>query len=311
MKKVPSFESERQFFKENKPEYEPKRVFASIRLEFFRHDAKAKKADGQSDTTLRLSETGRTHSTEVGKGKAPRPEVAIAHGSPRERSLETSMRQMLAGEEEITPDLSLEQMREVIDKRLKVGKKEIQTDKLDFNWPDGSKFRDAAMKHYTEDKDYMRFMVEESDRVVKELGDKEATSYTRNAGNIAEIIKKYLEILPAWQRIASQNPDKYSKYKNEMQRFFGSHATVTEAFLMKALEKTQGRDAVMKLIESMPDKTGFGESEGYSVNLTARPGGSEINISYKGNSWDIPTETIDKIIAERKAFDAEIDESHG
>ena len=190
---------------------------AKIRLEFFRHDEKAKPSENYTgprigDELVRISQEGRNHATEVGKTKSPRPEVGLAYGSPRERTIETSLRQMLAGEDRITAESSLEDIRAVVEselKKLKLGKKakkEIMTEKLDFNWNGTSEFNQIGYRRYLETKDALKFLVDDSDQLVYDLKDKVSTSYSRAAGNIAELVQKYLNILPRWQKIIEENP---------------------------------------------------------------------------------------------------------
>lgn len=280
---------------------------ASIRLEFFRHDDKAKPAEGQPDTTVRLTPKGRVGATEAGKTRNPEPEMAVAFGSSRERSVETAMRQMLTNEQGITPDSSLEDIREIVAGKIQVGRKDMVSPNLNFNWSGSKEFNEPAMARYVA-KDGLRFLVEDSDALVTKLGDKESTTYSRQAGNIAELIKKYAEILPRWQKIAQDNPEKYAQHRNEMQRFMGSHQTVTESFLMKVMEKTEGREAVMKFIESLPDKNGFGLSEGYQVNLVVDETGNHMTLKYKDRQWELTPELIDEIINDKKALNANIPE---
>ena len=274
---------------------------ASIHLEFFRHDDKAKAAEGQPDTTVRLTEKGRKHASEVGKEKNPNPEVAVAFGSSRERSVETAMRQMLADQPEIGEDTTLEDIKELVAGSVKVGRKDMVDERLNFVWE--GQFKDAAMDHYVNKKDYLLFAVEESDDLVRKLKDHSSTSYSRQAAGIAEIVRRYLEILPNFQRLVADNPDKYLKFQNELQRFLGSHATVTESFLMKVIEKTKGRDDVMKFIESLPDKNGFGFSEGFSLDLVGDETGTDIVLKYKDQQWELTPELIDEIIKDKEALD--------
>lgn len=49
------------------------------------------------------------------------------------------------------------------------------------------------------------------------------------------IIKKYIKILPRWQRLRNEKSDKYPE--EELQRLFGSHGGYVECFLLKVIEK--------------------------------------------------------------------------
>lgn len=289
---------------ENKEEYKSTKV--SIRLEFFRHDEKAKPVEGQPDTTVRLTPKGRIAATEAGKTLDPQPEVAVSFGSSRERSVETAMRAMMANEKEVGADTTLEDMRELVNDELKFGRKDAVSPNLNFTYEADPEYKSIFLQHYTKDKDGLKWLLEESDDLVRRLGDKTDSSYSRQAGNIAELIKKYLEILPTWQKVASTNPEKYAALNNEMQRFMGSHQTVTESFLMKVIEKTEGRDAVYKFIESLPDKNGFGFSEGFQVKMRTDETGKHITMTYKDKHWELTPQLIEEILSERQQLDESI-----
>ena len=272
-----------------------------IRLEFFRHDEKAKALAGQSDNEVRLSEKGRINATEIGKTKAPHPEVSIALGSPRERSTETAMREMLSKEPGIIQEDTLEDIQEFVAGSLKVGRKNMVDKGLDFDWH--GEFGEIARDRYLNKKDYLQFAVEESDELVKRLKDRTSTSYTRQAAGIAAIIKKYVGVLPNFQQIVEQDPDKYAKYNNEMQRFLGTHADVSECFLLKVIEITEGREALMQFLQSGVNKNGFNYSEGFSVEIQT----DGILVRYKGREWNIKPELLDQIIQQRDELDKSVE----
>jgi hypothetical protein len=285
----------------------------SIRLEFFRHDEKEKAASsgpGSTDETIRLTQKGRDHSVEMGQAKDARAEVGVAFGSPKERAMEAALRQLLSGEDEVQPEDSLEDIQAKSDKRLGFGKKGIVSENLNFNWGGTPEFKEAAYKHYLESKDALAFFFEQSDELAKNLKDKESTSYSRIAARMAELVKKYLGILPRWEEIAAKDPDKYSQYGNEMQRFMGSHQTALEPFLMKIVEKLEGREAVGRLIASFPDKNGFGFGEGFSVNIVRGENGDPVaKISCMGKEWIVTPGVIESIIHDRDVLDEEIERS--
>ena len=277
----------------------------SIRLEFFRHDERATKP-GESDDNSRLTADGRRNATAVGKTKFPQPEVAIAYGSPRERSIETALRQMLANREEINGNTDLEGIRELVSERLPVGRKDLVDERLNFHWE--GEYKKTATEYYRDKKDYLVFAVEESDDVVRKYKDMNSTSYTRQAAGIAELVKKYVEISPRWERLVQDNPDKFKDFNNELQRFFGSHGTVTECFLLKVIEKKEGIDVVREFLAELPDKNGLGYSEGFTVNIKKdkEMGEAEVIIDYKDRSWTMNLEEIEQIIEDKKLLDKSI-----
>ncbi|TSC65891.1 MAG: hypothetical protein G01um101477_303 [Candidatus Doudnabacteria bacterium Gr01-1014_77] len=274
-----------------------------IRLEFFRHEQKAKTLEGQSDNEVRLTEQGRINATEAGKAKDPHPEVAIAIGSPRDRSTETAMRVMLSKEPGITQEDTLEDIQEFVGDSLKVGRKNMVDHRLDFTF--NGEFLEAVQERYGNTKDYLVFAVNESDELAKKLKDRKSTSYTRQAAGIAEIIRKYVDVLPNFQHAIQQSPDKYSKYENEMQRFLGTHAPVSECFLLKIVELTEGKEGLKTFLETGINKNGFNFSEGFSVEIQA----DGILVRYKGREWNIKPELLDQIIEQRDELDKSIDEA--
>lgn len=291
---------------------EVERSQPSIRLEFFRHDQKdtpSTAGDRSSDHLVRLTPQGRLGSTEAGKSKNPHPEVALAGGSRRERSVESGLRQMLSQEDRITPDMTLEDMREAIKEEVPVGRKDMVYSQLDFNWDGSQEFHDTGYQHALESKDSLVWLAEESDDIVVRNHDQLSTSYTRAAGNVAEIVQKYIGVLPRWQELTAEEPDKYANFSNELQRFLGSHQALVESFMLKVVEKVEGRDGVKELLKSFADKNGFAPSEGYSVVIRGEGESTEVAVRYKEREWVVDPKTIEEIIADRDSLNQRIDMS--
>lgn len=289
------------------PEYE--RMPPHIRLEFFRHDEKSvptTSGERPNDRTVRLTDAGRRNATAVGKRKQPRAEVAVAYGSERERSSETALRQMLANEDVVTPEMSLEAMRTVIDQQLKVGRKDAVSKNLDFTFEGNQTYRDTYMERYLKSKDALVFAWKESDQLARRLKDETSSTYSRFAGNVAELVDKYVRILPRWQEIAAEHPEKYAASNFELQRFFGSHQGVIEPLVMKVIEKTQGAPAVEAFINTLPDKNGFGSSQGFSVDIADEGGSPHMTVRCNDQQWTVTPEVLSEIIGERDALNQEI-----
>ena len=168
----------------------------------------------------------------------------MAWGSMRNRAVETAMKHMLANDPRVTQDTDLATIRWMIDEELAKGQKDNYTPLLDFNWNGTERFNDEGYDSF-EQKRALAFVLERSDNLVQEVGDTESTSYTRAAANIAELIQRYVLIHKNWNRIAQDNPDKYKKYGNELQRFLGSHQQVLESFLMKIIEQRNELDSAV------------------------------------------------------------------
>jgi phosphohistidine phosphatase SixA len=310
---------EKSFFAQPLPEKaEQKEVLVtpSIRLEFFRHSKQGPQTEGMQEYQRRLTEDGRAMATEAGKTREPNPEMGLVYGSPRERSQETAYRQILANQEEVKSDSSLEDIEELIKNELPVGQKKIIDERLNFNWDGSQKFNEVSMKHFTETKDTLKFLVEESDDLVVEAKDKVSSSYSRCAANTAEIIQKYLKILPNWEKAVQldnnreeQDKKDYAKNNNELQRFLGSHGATVENFILKLIDKTEGREAVLKFIENLPDKNNFQFNDGYSVCLHNENNNPKIEVTYHDLAWSIEPKLLDEFINDSKDLTNKIEKS--
>lgn len=277
---------------------------AQIRLEFIRHDQKAPTPDGVPDEAVPLTPEGRKHTIEFGRNRNPNPRMGFAYGSPRVRAQETVLRNLFAHEDWLREDMTPEEIIGEIKSRLPYGQKLYITEKLNFRTGVHPVFAETYSDHYFKRKDTVPFIYYESDRLVRDLGDQEDFSFTRLAGNVAELIKRYVNMLPRWKEILEKNPDKYDG--NEMQRFLGSHSTVGESFLLKVIEKTEGLEAAKKFIDDLPDKNGIGFSDGFSVAITTNGARPSILITFHEKKWNVGPELIDEIIRERQAFDREV-----
>ncbi|MEO6077170.1 MAG: hypothetical protein ABIP54_00085 [Candidatus Andersenbacteria bacterium] len=301
------------FNPESVPRHEPQESElkqATIRLEFFRHDAKTAEATAgprSEDADIRLTLEGRNHAKEQGKEKDPHPETSIVYGSMRDRAMETSLRHMLANDERVTNESSLEDMRALVGSNISKGRKDIATQLLDFEMEGNPEFNKVAYEHYIDKKDLLDWLWKESDRTVRDLHDKESSSYSRMAGNVAELINKYINIFPRWQKITESESEKYAQFNNELQRHFGSHQSVLESFLMKVIQKTDGEEAVSDFIGSLKSRNGLDFSEGFSVEIEGGAEQEEVKVTFRDNQWKVDRTTIREIVAERDELDESIE----
>lgn len=287
-------------FKERKEVFKPE-----IRLEFLRHDRREPATEEKPDEKSRLTAEGRKHATEMGKTKSPSPETGFAYGSPRERTQEAAMRQLLANEGWVSDETTLEEISDEIKKRLPYGKKLSVSEKLNYKTDANPKFAEVYNQHYSKTKDTVPFLYYDSDRLVKELGDADDYSYTRLAANAAEFVKKYITILPRWREILEKNPQKYAG-GSEMQRFLGTHSTIGESFLLKIIERTEGAEAARQFIEDLPDKNGVDFSDGISIVLGFEGEKPKVKVSFHDKTWEVDESMIDGIIEDRTRLDEEI-----
>ncbi len=233
--------------------------------------------------------------------------MSLGWGSPRERTQETAYRVMLA-EKGLSPDASLEEIEAVIAQELKVGKKMMADERLDFNMkgPVGKESYDAFMAGRG-----LSYTIFDSDRRAIETGDKESSTYTRFAANIAELIMRYLKVNENFNRLAAQT-DKYEKFGNRLERYLGTHQTIVESFLAKILEKIEGPEKKAEFVKSVGE--GFGETKGIRVEITKKGEEESISVIYEINgqkeTLEIGEDLLKEIIEERKKFEEAVGKNH-
>ena len=291
-------------FGQNQENREFKERQPIIRLEFFRHDKKAasKTESGEviPDEQIKLSVAGRQHAQELGKTKNPNPNVALAYGSPRDRTIETAYRQMLANEPGVAAESSFEDIKELINNELPANSsKEIRTETLNFHAGVSKEFQQAADDRYEKTSDYLKFLWKDSDQLAKKVGDEKADTFSRFAAGIAEIIAKYVKAYATWKRINQKSGDKYKQSNFEMQRFVGTHEAIGESFLMKAIEKIEGERGVNEFLDMLPSKNSFGTGDGFTAEITEQQGKEIIILKYKDKVWEVAPEIVNQIVGER------------
>ena len=276
------------------------KIKTKIILEFMRHGEKENDKT-KSDEEVRLTENGRMMAGEKGEELDPQKEVSLAWGSPKKRTQETALRAMLP---DIDPNVSLEDIEEMIREEQKFGKKLIVDERLSFDLsgPEGKEML-AAFKEGK----YLQYLISESDKRAIELGDKTSSSYLRYAGNISEIINRYAKIGDNFNRIASKD-DKYKEFGNQLKRYLATHQGVAEGFVAKVLEEAQGPEKRDEFISSVG--SGFKETEGIHLEIQNNGNHQEITITYQinGNKETIAVsrDLIENIIKDREEFEKKI-----
>ena len=163
---------------------------SKIELSFFRHGEK-ENDKSKSDFDIELTPTGKRQAIEKSETKSV--EQSVAFGSPRIRAQETAAFVMSGNQEEITGDESLEELKEKLDKDLAKGSKVGIDKRLDFDIDFDSEFGKAALDYFKRG-EYLKFLVEQSDKLAEETGDETSFTYLRGAANIAGIIDKYIKV---------------------------------------------------------------------------------------------------------------------
>lgn len=289
------------------PEVNEHRV--RVVLRFFRHGEQFKDPN-KADPEYELSEKGRAQAMEKGSkvGDERNIRQSVAFGSPRKRSQQTAAFAMAGGiVDTVTGNESPDELKEKLDKEIKYGSKVMADPRLNFFMDKATPFGNVAFEAFATKKQYLKFLAEESDSLAEKVGDKEGSTYSRQAGGVAEIIKKYVAVSGNWSKLVEDG--KYTDPK--LERFLGSHGGVTESFLLKVIEKMKGTAERDKLIGLIPN--GFDFTEGFEVACENSSPGAEprLHITYKRNDekdpsknfeFDeyVPPEVINEIIEENK-----------
>ena len=250
------------------------RVTSRIELHFVRHGEKENDKT-KPDEMIELTETGRGQA----RSKAHDDDItqSVSFGSPRVRTQQTAGLMMSGGLDGITGDESLEELRAKLNKDLAIGSKMAVEKRLNFNLDLSKEYVKKAMEA-SERNEWLKFLVEQSDDLVTSLDDAESDSYSRIAGRIAEIVKKYLDIAPRFDKLAQ---DEKKNVEDTLKRFLGTHQGIGESFLAKVIEKTKGismRDAFVSALGNQ----GFGYAEGFDVQVETVDGKKQtVRISFK------------------------------
>lgn len=250
---------------------------ATIELHFFRHSLKEenKKGDPLKDEDVRISKEGRKLAIEK-SFEGVNLSQSIAFGSPRIRTQETAIYMMSGKKEDITGDETLEELKKKINKDLKFGSKIGVDSRLNFTDDIESPLGKIAFEAY-KNGNYIKFLVEESDKIAQETGDNTKSNYSARASQVAKIINKYLKILPRWQELVS---DKKNNYEEKLERFLGTHDSVPVTFLVKVLELIGDEKEKESFVEE--NSKGANYLEGLTVKLKkGSEDSAKILIQYK------------------------------
>lgn len=290
---------------------EEKKTETKIVLDFMRH-SKKEQVEGKPNKEIRLTEEGRILANKKGENLGKKgnevderdPERAVIWSSGNERADETGYHAMIPG---IDENATLEQIEEEIDQNM-LGLKKLGVDKrLDY-YPE----TDAESKAFG-DGEYIKYLVERSDKLTIEAGDKNSSSYARLSGNIAEIVRRYLKIGNTFNKMASENSE-YEKI-GKLERYLVSHQGITEAFIVKVLEKTGGVEKRDEFVSRIGN--GFKETQGFRVEIINNGEDQKMRLTYelpgedeeeepKEETIEIDKELIEEIIEERDEFEEEV-----
>ena len=273
-------------------------ITSTIDLRFFRH-AEKESDKNKGDEEIELTETGRMQAIE--KSEDDDLSQSVAFGSPRKRAQQTAGFVMGGQLPEITGDENLEELKEKLDKELKVGSKIGIDKRLDFNLDLSTDFGKRALEAFKNGQ-YLKFLVEESDTLAQSLQDSTEETYGRQAGRVAEIVKKYIKVARRWDELVQEES---KGYEDTLKRFLGTHQGVTESFLAKIIEQTKGKVERDTFVSALGNQ-GFDFAEGFDVKIeTVGDKTRNIRISFKKEKdgqiifeYDeiVPREIIDGLI---------------
>lgn len=204
-------------------------------------------------------------------------------------------------------DSIIEQTQTVSDGKV-VARKVVADNHLNFNSEGiaGQMLENAYVKGET-----LTFLINESDQAVLDNKDKISTCLTRSAGDIADLVEKYIQISDNFDRVISNNPEKYQPFKNQLERYLGTHQCVGESFLAKILLKTSGQDAVNDFLTET-NGAGFSETQGFDIEIEKGSYGEKILLSYDLGSGiktiDFSTEMINELINERDELNSKVNQ---
>ncbi len=270
-----------------------------IALMFFRHGQK--EADPtKNDNEIELSQTGKEQA--LAKPHAANLDQAIAFGSSRQRSQETAAFAMAGDGDDITGTESFDELKEKINADLAVGSKIGIDDRLNFNLDPQTEFGKASYEAFNK-KEYLKFLIEKSDEAAKAMGDKDSLTYSRGAASIGQIVEKYMEIAPRWDKLVHAEN---SSYSDTLERFLGSHQGSLEPFLAKVIELTEGKERRDEFVNAL-GREGFNFTEGFEADIINRDGKPQLHVSFRKEidpehvfefEKDVPDGVLKKIITE-------------
>ena len=261
------FEKTKSFEKE-------KEYTSKIELHFFRHGEREPIKE-KPNIEIALSQKGREQA--IAKSKKTELSQVVAFGTPRIRAQETAGFVMAGKELALTGEETLKELKKKIDEGLKIGTKLGIEKKLDFPEDPTTEYYKAVLEVFMKEGNWLEFLINKSDELAKKYHDKKSFTYSRLAKQIAEIIQKYLKIAPRWNELVQ---DKSKNYKDTLERFMGTHATICESFLAKIIEKTKGKEEQNKFVQILKGGI-FDYVEGFDLEISNTAEGPKIHIYYK------------------------------
>jgi len=283
MENVPTQNFESQEEKEN--------YSSKIELRIFRHGEKEDSKEGQPDEKVHLTEEGKRESVkEAEDGKV---DQSVAYGSPRERAQQTAAYTMAGNMPEITGEETFEELKDKLEKNINVGEKVATDERLDFSdaTPDND-FGKWLIEEYKKSQ-FLSAFIKKSDEKAEYFGNEDTSTYSSCASNVAKLINKYIEASDRWNQLVKKSDKDYEK---ELKRYMGTHTGVSESFLAKVIEVTEGNEERDKFIEAV-GSNGFDNKQGFLVNIKEKSGEKEVEIVFEKELEDSKNYEFKKTIS--------------
>lgn len=274
------------------PEQE-KRPQLEVKLHFNRHFEKGNLPEGESDDKYTpLSEEGIRNAKNQALSNIDLSR-ARAIGSSRERAQHTALFLMAGKHDGIVGDEQLDELEQKIREISGTEANVRINDRLNFEDAKDSPLGKMLDTAYQE-KRYLEAIVKESDKIAREQGGEYESTYSYKAGQFAKIILHYIE---AAERLAHQK----DKEERIFERFLGTHQGLSESFLAKLIEVTDGIEARDIFVDEV-GKEGFDYGEGFDVDIFQKDSKQVIQVIYtnkrtgKEFEKEISTDILQQII---------------
>lgn len=215
------------------------------------------------------------------KERAERGEKLELIGSPRERTIQSSLARALGEHfagvkfDNVDPEevVKMFESADLVER--------TETEFLNFDDGDG-KYSEEIDAAFNAGK-YFKWVAEESDEAAKKYHQDpdKVTPLTVRAGNVAAVL--FAEAFEKYNQLAD------NKVKKEDLKFATAHAGILESFLYQVIKDADGEPAAAKFVESLSGKW-FAENQGFDAKIVVYSGNEkdwEVIINYQGKEYKV------------------------
>lgn len=268
---------ENTLFKEGQP-------VAMFEVDIARHSNKGKLPDGREPIT----KEGMDAAVQAGL-QSTREMVGNVYGSPRERTIQSSVLRMFA-EHFKDVDFANVDPEDVVRWLEEGGLKITESPFLDFQIGEGE-YNAEFMKEFKAG-NLLKWLAEKSDQKAVETKQhpEKVTPISVQAGNVAEFI-----FANVWEAY-----DNKGEGSETPVHFATSHQSVLESFLYKVIKHHDGEDVANEFVASLDNK-GFVENQGFVVKGKVYDlkdvSKWSVQIIYAGKTYEVSPDELCKIIS--------------